>query len=486
MNRSTILSWLHRNGEGRRTSGAAADKTVRAEAAHMRELGTLLGFLDAVSRACATATTPEAATRDCLGIVARFTGWPIAHAYRRLGDGDAAMGSMRVWSLASGDGSGQAAAFVAASEGAVFAVDQGLVGRVAASGEPISCADVTVLPGFVRAGTARENGVRGCFMFPVRRGDRVEIVLEFFSREVAELNDDLLAVMAYVADRLSLALTDHAQRVRAASLMTTLDGIARQLAETTIQVEAGAQGVLRMAGTVDEGRREVDRSSGEAAGEIDAVARSAQDLVALSREASGHAARVETIADGSGRVLDEAVAVFTDLQGRIAGVGQIGDLISTIASQTNLLALNATIEAARAGEAGRGFAVVAAEVKALSSRVSQATAEIAAQVDLLRGVAAQSTGSLARVRDEIATVRQSAVEISTVSVAHQAAAGTIAEGITRARATIARATDHLDALRATTADALGSSRALSETSARLRDQGRDLGSATRRLAASER
>ena len=482
MSRPTSSNLLRRLG-GLHPGTAGTAKSTQV--AQDRKLADLLAFLNAVSRACAAAPTPEAATRECLAIVAGFTGWPIAHAYRRVAAGEAGLASMRVWFVESGAGSGPITAFVAASETTVFAAGQGLVGRVAAEGAPISYPDVTVLPGFVRAGIARANGVRGCFMFPVRLGDRVEIVLEFFSREAAELNDDLLALMAYVADRLSLALADLAQRGRAASLITTLDGIARQLAETTAQVEAGAQGVLGVAGAVDARRGEVDRASLAAAGEIDAVAGAAQNLVALSREASDHAARVERLTDGSGRVLDEAVAVFTDLQDRIAGVGRIGDLISTIAGQTNLLALNATIEAARAGEAGRGFAVVAAEVKALSGRVSQATTEIAAQVEELRGVAARSTGSLARVRDEIATVRASAVEIGTVSVAHQATAGRISDGITRAHGTITRATDHLDALRATTAEALVSSQTLSETSARLRDQGRELGTVTRRLADSE-
>ncbi|RJF83720.1 methyl-accepting chemotaxis protein [Azospirillum cavernae] len=64
------------------------------------------------------------------------------------------------------------------------------------------------------------------------------------------------------------------------------------------------------------------------------------------------------------------------LRGALDRVGKVAKEIFTIAKQTNLLALNATIEAARAGEAGRGFAVVANEVKALSSKTSEATTEI--------------------------------------------------------------------------------------------------------------
>jgi methyl-accepting chemotaxis protein len=43
-------------------------------------------------------------------------------------------------------------------------------------------------------------------------------------------------------------------------------------------------------------------------------------------------------------------------------IGDVVQLIRSIAGQTNLLALNATIEAARAGEAGRGVAVVASGI----------------------------------------------------------------------------------------------------------------------------
>jgi len=59
----------------------------------------------------------------------------------------------------------------------------GLLRRVLASGEPNWIADVTEDPSFRRGPEARAAGLRGAFAFPIRFGNEILGIMEFFSRE---------------------------------------------------------------------------------------------------------------------------------------------------------------------------------------------------------------------------------------------------------------------------------------------------------------
>ena len=90
-----------------------------------------------------------------------------------------------------------------------------------------------------------------------------------------------------------------------------------------------------------------------------------------------------------------------ELSRAAARIGDVVELINTIAGQTNLLALNATIEAARAGEAGRGFAVVASEVKALAEQTAKATGDIGQQINDIQAATQESVGAIREISGTI-------------------------------------------------------------------------------------
>jgi methyl-accepting chemotaxis protein-1 (serine sensor receptor) len=95
-------------------------------------------------------------------------------------------------------------------------------------------------------------------------------------------------------------------------------------------------------------------------------AREAHDLV---QGAAGLAGR-------GGEIVQRAVQSMEEITASSRKIGDIIQVIDSIAFRTNILALNAAVEAARAGEQGRGFAVVAGEVRSLAQRSAEAAREI--------------------------------------------------------------------------------------------------------------
>ena len=184
----------------------------------------------------------------------------------------------------------------------------------------------------------------------------------------------------------------------------------REVGSQKEETEQVATAMQQMTATV----HDVARNAEEAA----QAAQAADDKVdAGQRVVRESMQRIEQLATAA----DTASAGIDSLSAEIHTIGDVLEVIKSVAEQTNLLALNAAIEAARAGEQGRGFAVVADEVRALARRTRQSTEEIERLVASLRGNAQQSVaqirGSTELVRLAVADALQTESALGSIAVA---------------------------------------------------------------------
>ncbi len=254
----------------------------------------------------------------------------------------------------------------------------------------------------------------------------------------------------------------------------TVGEIIRTVSSSAIKLEMSAGTLTITADRSQELTTTVASASEEASVNVQSVASAAEEMassvIEISRQVQ-ESARIANAAVDQAQLTDVQVGKMADAAARI---GEVVNLISSIAGQTKLLALNATIEAARAGEAGQGFAVVAAEVKELAEQTARATEEISGHVD---GIQQATGGSVVAIKEIGQTIAKIA-EISSFVASAVEEQGAATQDISRsvqeaAQGTVQVSSNIIDVKRgavetgAASLEVLSAARSLSEFSSRL-------------------
>jgi len=218
----------------------------------------------------------------------------------------------------------------------------------------------------------------------------------------------------------------------AGSFESAVGEIIETVSSASTELEASANTLTSTAERGEKLATMVAAASEEASTNVQSVASATEELSSSVNEIGRQvqeSARMANEAVEQARITDQKVG---ELSKAAARIGDVVELITTIAGQTNLLALNATIEAARAGEAGRGFAVVASEVKALAEQTAKATGEISQQISGIQGATQDSVNAIKMIGSTIKSLSEISSTIAAAVEEQGAATQEIARNVQQA------------------------------------------------------
>jgi methyl-accepting chemotaxis protein len=402
------------------------------------DITRLFRLLDNITEISQHSTSVNDAVQSTLNQICLFTKWPIGHVYScSLSDNNTITASSAgVWYLDKSINPNDIKNFINLSGQTSFSPGKGMVGKVLESKKPITIKDVTIQPGFMRADAARQNNVKGCFAFPILYKDEVKIILEFFSRESATLDEEVLKILEFTGKQLCFVLSNIEHKEKMAELANRFENGVKGVVKTSqISIETLKENAKKLSDTVMKVAVGADDGSTSASVTNDNVQSVATAIDKMSKSISEISKQVSQVSDMAFKSVEQvkkASHKSTQLKQASEEVKKALEFITEISNKTNMLSLNATIEAARAGESGKGFEVVANEVKELAKQSNQAAMNIKQIMDNMMVATQEISNSLVEADRSVMEISESSSAISNVIMDQSVVTNDIATNMQKA------------------------------------------------------